>query len=418
MKVSKYTRLGILIVLSVLILIWGLSYLKGNDIFSKSSDYHVIYERIDGLSESNEVTLSGYKIGSVKDIHFMPDNSGRLIITFMVNSDIKIPESSVAQVVTSDLMGTRAIKLILSDQNEFYQSGDTIPGAVESDLKEQVSMQVLPIKNKAEQLLGTLDSAITVLTVIFNEDARDNLSESFANINRTINNLESTTSNLNEIIASKKGNVGNIITNLDSITTTFNQNTAEFEKTIQNLAQFSDTLAQIKVTPVLDNILLASSKLNTVLENLENKESTAGLLLNDDELYYSITTLSNDLSVLINDIRVNPERYLQFSAIDLGKDVYINASGDASAKNIVFKVHLVSSKNRIPLDSEMFEGLGPVEEYQASGAYTYLTGESGSYAEIADLHKVASRKFPEATIVAFKNGRLIKLEKALKSIGK
>lgn len=418
MKVSKYTRLGILIVISIVILIWGLSYLKGNDIFSQSNDYHVVYDRIDGLSESNEVTLSGYKIGSVKDIHLMPGNSSRLMVTFMVNADIQIPEGSAAQIVTSDLMGTRSIRLILGTKNEYYQPGDTIPGSIESDLKEQVSMQVLPIKNKAEQLLSTLDSAITVLTVIFNEDARENLSESFENINRTIYNLENTTSQLNEIVSSQKGSVGNIITNLDSITTSFNQNTGEFEKTIQNLAQFSDTLKQIQVTPVLDNILEASNKLNTVLETLESKESTAGLLLNDDELYRSITALSSDLSVLINDIRINPERYLQFSAIDLGKDVYINATGDAASENIVFKVHLVSSKNRIPIDSEMFEGLGPVEEYQASGAYTYLAGESVSYTEIADLHKKATRKFPEATIVAFRNGRLIKLEKALKLLGK
>jgi len=418
MMVSKYVRLGILIVLSVAILIWGLSYLKGNDIFSQSDSYHVIYESIDGLSKSGEVTLSGYKIGSVNDIHFMPDNSGRLMVTFSVSSDIKIPVSSVAQIVTSDLMGTRAIKMILSTKDKFYQPGDTIPGVIESDLKEQVSMQVLPIKNKAEQLLGTIDSAITVLTVIFNEDARENLSESFENINRTINNLEGTTSDLNEIISSKKGNIGNIITNLDSITTTFNRNTSELEYTLQNLAQFSDTLKQIQVTPILDNILLASNKLNTVLENLESEESTAGLLLNDDELYHSINVLSSDLSLLINDIRVNPERYLQFSAIDLGKDVYVNVTGDAASENIVFKVHLISSKNQIPLNSQIFEGLGPIEEYQASGAYTYLAGESFVYKEIAELHKKATRKFPEATIVAFKNGRLIKLEKALKSLSK
>lgn len=418
MKVSKYVRLGMLIVISIAILIWGLSYLKGNDIFSKSNEYSVIYERVDGLSESNEVTLSGYKIGSVKDVHFMPDNSGRLIVTFLVNSDINIPVNSIAQIVTSDLMGTRSIKMTLSSEDVFYQPGDTIPGAIESDLKEQVSMQVLPIKNKAEQLLGTLDSAITVLTVIFNEDARDNLSESFEKINQTITNLEKTTSDLNEIIAANRGNIGSIITNIDSITTAFKKNTDNFDKTLQNLAQFSDTLAQIEVSPVLDNILEASNKLNMVLTNLESKESTAGLLLNDDELYLSITALSNELNTLINDIRVNPERYLQFSAIDLGKDVYINASSDASSKNIVFKVHLVSSKNRIALDSEIFDGLGPIEEYQASGAYTYLAGESGTYNDIAKLHKIATKKFPDAAIVAFRNGRLIKLERALKLLEK
>ncbi|MGM0621413.1 MAG: MlaD family protein [Bacteroidota bacterium] len=416
MKISKYVKLGFLIVISITILIWGLSYLKGNDIFQKANDYHVIYERIDGLSKSNDVILSGYKIGQVKDIAFTPGNRSQLRVTFTIDSDIKIPVNSLAQIVSSDLMGTRAIKLELSEQNEFYQPNDTIPGDIESDLKEQVSMQVLPIKNKAEELLGTIDSAITILTVIFNEDARQNLSESFENINRTIVNLEQTTSELQQFVSTEKESVGNIITNLDSITTTFNQNTAELERTLQNLAQISDTLAQMPVSPVLNNILEASNQINSVLAKLESTDNTAGLLLNDDELYASINMLSADLGSLIKDIRINPERYLQFSAIDLGKDVYINASGDAAAENIVFKVHLVSSENRIPLDSDNFKGLEPIEEYEASGAFSYLTGESHSYTEIAEVHEKATDKFPDATIVAFKNGRLIKLEKALKTL--
>jgi hypothetical protein len=103
----------------------------------------------------------------------------------MIDAAFKIPVNSVAQIISSDIMGNRSIKMILSKETELYQTNDTIPGAIESDLKEQVSLQVLPIKNKAEQLLSTIDSAITVLTVIFNEDARKNLSESFENINQT-----------------------------------------------------------------------------------------------------------------------------------------------------------------------------------------------------------------------------------------
>jgi phospholipid/cholesterol/gamma-HCH transport system substrate-binding protein len=153
----------------------------------------VVYERIDGLLESNKVTMNGYQIGQVKNISFAPNKSGNLIVTMMIDASFKIPVNSLAQIVSSDIMGTRSIRMILSDENTVYQSNDTIPGAIESDLKEQVSLQVLPIKNKAEQLLSTIDSAITVLTVIFNEDARENLSESFENINKTIENAQSIT---------------------------------------------------------------------------------------------------------------------------------------------------------------------------------------------------------------------------------
>jgi len=417
MKISKYTRLGFLIVISIAILIWGLSYLKGRDIFKKSNFYHVVYERIDGLTESNEVILNGYQIGQVTEIQFAPNRMDKLIVTFTIDSKINIPVNSVAQIVTSDLMGTRSINIILGEGNGVYQPNDTISGALEQDLREQVSMQVLPIKNKAEQLLGTLDSAITVLTVIFNEDARDNLSESFANINRTIENLEKTTSDLQLVVSSEKENISEIITNFKDITTVFNENTAELENVISNLSQFSDTLAQISVTPILDNILVATNDIQSVIEKLNRDDNTAGLLLNDQKLYNSISLLSSDLGSLVRDIQTNPQRYLQFSAIDLGKDVYVNTGENAFAsENIVFKVHLVSTQNPVPLDSERFEGLGDIEEYQASGAYSYLIGSTNSYNEITKLQEKARKSFPDATIVAFKNGRLIKLEKALKTL--
>ncbi|MCK5729708.1 MAG: MCE family protein [Draconibacterium sp.] len=416
MKLSKYTKLGLLIIISTTIFIWGLSYLKGNDIFKQNNAYHIVYERVDGLVESSKVTMNGYQIGQVKSINFAPDNSGKLIVTFIADATFRIPLNSVAQIVSSDIMGTRSIKMIFSNEDEVYLAYDTIPGAVETDLKEQVSLQILPIKNKAEQLLGTIDSAITVLTIIFNEDAQQNLSTSFANINQTIENIEKTTADIQSIVSSEKGSIKNIITNIEEITLTFNNNSKALETTIQNLASFSDTLAQFSISPILANISLASEQILIILQKLNSEESTAGLLLNDDELYKSINDLSDNLSFLITDIQANPKRYLQFSAMDFGKEYYINANTEGNSKNIIFKVHLISAENQIPTNSKYFEGIEGVEEFVASGAYSYLVGASASYSEIVVLHDEIKKKFPESTIVSFKNGRLIKLEKALKSL--
>jgi phospholipid/cholesterol/gamma-HCH transport system substrate-binding protein len=307
------------------------------------------------------------------------------------------------------------IKINLGTGQEFYANNDTIPGDVESDLKEQVSMQVLPIKNKAEELLGTLDSAITVLTVIFNEDARKNLSESFENINQTIYNIEKATANLQEIVASEKENVAKIIDNLDTVSTVLNNSTQNFENTLGNLSNLSDTLARLPLSPLVQNILNTTEQINEILAQLEGTDNTAGLLLNDDKLYESMNLLAENINLLMADIRVNPERYLNFSALDLGRKVYVNTTGEA-AGNIIFKVHLVSSENQVSTNSDRFEGLGEIEEYKASGAYSYLVGSTSSFSEIVNLHEKALKKFPDASIVAFKNGRLIKLERALKSI--
>jgi phospholipid/cholesterol/gamma-HCH transport system substrate-binding protein len=165
----------------------------------------------------------------------------------------------------------------------------------------------------------------------------------------------------------------------------------------------------------VENISEASEQILQLLQKLNSSENTAGLLLNDDQLYHSITELSENLSFLIKDIQVNPKRYLEFSAIDFGKEYYINTSGDVSDKNVVFKVHLVSTENPVSFDSKYFEGLGEIEEYKANGAYSYLTGNTSIYDEIVKIQEQTKKKFPESTVVAFKNGKLIKLEKVLKS---
>ena len=414
MKYSKYVKLGLLIMVTLVILIWGLSYLKGNDVFKKNDYYFVVYDRIDGLLKSNKVTMNGFQVGQVYDIRFTPDNSGRLLVKLMMDASFKIPQNSVAQIVSSDIMGTRSIKMVFSSEKMYYQSGDTIPGAIEGDLKEQVSMQVLPLKNKAEQLLSSLDSAITALTAVFNENTRKDLSESFKNINQTISNAEKITADLRDIINSEKGNIQSTLNNIEELTSVLRKNSTELDKTLKNLSVFSDTLANLKISLVVRNISAISEQVLAILEKLKSDDNTAGLILNDDQLYNSLTVLTGNLNYLIKDIQANPKRYVQLSAIDFGKEYYINTTGDVASKNIVFKVHLVSSLNKIALDSKYFEGLGEVEEYFANGSYSYLIGNTSVYSEIVKTSELAKKKFPEATIIAFKNGNLIKLEKALK----
>lgn len=417
MKLSKYTRLGFVIVFSLTVLVWGLNYLKGNDIFKNNNYYHVVYEKVDGLVKSNKVEINGLQIGQVSNVTFLPDNSGRILVTLSVDATVKIPTNSVARIVSSDIMGTRSIKVIYSQENQYYTSNDTIPGSVEDDLKEQVSMQVLPLKSKAEELLGTIDSAITVLTVILNEDARDNLKASFENFNHTMDNLESTTAELDDLISSQKDTIKSIVSNINELTTTFKNNAQNLETIMINMSAFSDTLANVSITPMLTELTKASNDISITLEKLNSNEGTAGLLLNDPELYESINALSSNMAFLLSDIQQNPKRYLKFSAMDFGKEVYINTKDNASSYDIIFKIHLVSTKTRINIvENDKFKQLTDVEEYLSGGTYSYLYGSSHVYTDMEELQKSVRANFPESTIVAFKKGKLIKLEKALKSM--
>ncbi|MFZ5430874.1 MAG: MlaD family protein [Bacteroidota bacterium] len=418
MKINKYIRLGMLMAFSIFVLVWGLSYLKGHDFFKPVNYYYARYDRVDGLVESSLITVNGYQVGSVRSVKFAPDRSGDLIVTLMVDSDFRIPRNSVAQIVSSDIMGTRAIKLIYSGDAAYYQSGDTLKSDIESDLKEQVSLQVLPLKTKAEELLGTLDSAITVLTVIFNEDARKNLSESFENINQTIANIEKASGDLAILVSEERNTISRLVRNMESFSGTLKDNSGEFHSILANLSAFSDTLASIPLTPVLNDISASVEGLNQLIGKANSEETTLGLLFNDQKLYNNINDMTAGLTHLLTDVRVNPKRYVHFSALDLGREVYINtgSSDVGNKKNIVFKVHLISTPDQLPLNSPIFDGMGHVQEFAVSGAFTYLAGNFPGYNEAEVLLLKAYRNFPDATIVAFRDGKNIRLERALRQL--
>lgn len=414
-KISKHTKLGFLILACLTILIWGINFLKGIDLFKRNSTYYVVYDRIDGLLESSSVSINGYQIGQVSDIQLLSNNSGKLLVKLSLQGDFKIPKGSSAKIIASDLMGTKSVKLMIQQSNEFYQENDTIPGAIESDLKEQVSMQVLPLKKKAEELIASLDSALAVITSVFNEKTRMNLAQSFDNINLTLANIESVSAELNKIVSS--GKVNSIVTNLDGITTTVNKRSKEISNTIKNLSSLSDTLAKLNISPLFAKIDSTVGGLNQIVQNLNSNESSVGQLLNDPTLYQNLTNLTGSMDLLLKDVRNNPKRYVHFSAFNIGKDVYITSRPTApDEKNkVIYKVHLISSPAKLSTESVLFKDLGKIEEQKVNETYIYLAGKTADFEKISALLQTARINFPDATLVAFKNGRKVKLEKALKN---
>lgn len=408
--------MGFLVIASLAILIWGINYLKGIDLFKRNTNYHVVYEKIDGLLKSSSVSINGYQVGQVSEIKFLGDYSGRLLVTLSLQGNYKIAKGSTAKIVSSDIMGTKSIRLEIVHSGEYYKPNDTIPGAIEGDLKEQVSMQVLPLKKKAEELIASLDSALTVVTYVFNQKTRDNLTESFENINRTIANIESASTQLKETMNS--GKVNSIITNIDSISTTIKHSSGEITNIIKNMSSLSDSLSKLNISPVFAEISSSVKGLNTIIQKLNTTDSSAGMLINDPVLYQNLNSLAGSLDLLLKDVRNNPKRYLHFSAFNIGKDVYITARpSTVDEKNqVIYKIHLISSPAKLSTESTFFKGLGPIEEMKVSETYNYMAGKSTDFEIISKLLETARINFPDASLVAFKNGRKIKLEKAIKKL--
>src|SRR5665213_2087248 len=155
MKFSKEIKAGILVVVSIAVFIFGFNFLKGKNFFSERRVFYAIYPNVAGIVEANPVQLNGFKVGRVKDIQLL-GNNGKIIITIAISdTKLNIPKNTVAKIVSSTLLGDKAIQLIPSDSKEFANDGDTLIGSVEESLQASVNATVQPLKIKAEKLIGS-----------------------------------------------------------------------------------------------------------------------------------------------------------------------------------------------------------------------------------------------------------------------
>ena len=326
MNRASIIKIGLLIIVAIVLSIWGISYLKGNDIFKKNDTYYVVYQKINGLTASSFVMINGFKIGQVTKITLHQDTSEYLLAELMVEGKYKIRKGAVAQIYSQDLMGTKAIRFLNAESSEFYSDGDTLPGSIEGDLMEQVNMEMLPLKRKAESLMSSIDSAITMFRAVFNENTQESLRKTFASISITIKNLERSTFTLDTIL--KKSQLAKIFSNVESITGNLKDNNTEISKIIKNFSSISDSLAKADIVKTLAKADTALLQFNEILLTINEGEGTIHQLLYNDTLYMNIENATYHLNRLLRDMHENPKRYVNFSLMDFGKTIYIEDKDD------------------------------------------------------------------------------------------
>ncbi len=332
---KRYIKTGILFTIIILITVWGINYIRSNDLLSNQTKLYGIYGNVKELSEGNHVFVNGTKVGKISKVNFLNGNLNKIVVEFHIRNDIKIPDSSVAMITSTDLMGTMGLKIILNKNktDKFYKSGDTLLTAVENSLSEEVNKQILPLKLKTENMIGTLDSLLVAFRSVFNPKTRANIKQSFEHIQITLKNLEHTTNTLDTLMTSERVRIAKIIDNAESITTNLRSNNENIEKILTNFGSISDSLYASNFVNIIHNADTAIYRLNTMLTKIEKGEGSLGLLINDEKLYNELKKASSDLDDLLIDIKNNPKRYVRFSAIDFGKKIIINQHTDSIPEN-------------------------------------------------------------------------------------
>lgn len=311
MKINNETKIGILTILSVTILILGFNYLKGKDVFSNTVSIYAEYDKISGLKVANPVLYNGFMVGKVTKLSLSEE--GTIIATLTVIPDAKIPNNSLAKISSQDLLGSMAIELEYGDSRTFLEDGDTINTGLEMSLKEALNSEVMPVKVKAEKLLGTIDSILISLQYVLNPDFRNNIDQSFASIRRSIETLEKTTNRVDSMVKFQSTKFRNITTNVESITNNLKNNNERINNILENLSQISDSVSKINFIETVNKANRTLDEVAIITDKINNGKGSIGLLINDDKLYTNLTKSSLDLDKLLVDVRLNPRRYVNVS---------------------------------------------------------------------------------------------------------
>ncbi|MCX6257019.1 MAG: MlaD family protein [Bacteroidia bacterium] len=414
MKIKKEIIIGLVVIASLCLLVVGFNFLKGRLIFQNNRIYYAVYNKIGGLITSSPVLINGFKIGQVNDIHFHPDKSGRLVVALLLNSDIQIPENSIAKIYSLDLMGTKGIEITFSDLHGYLHPGDTLKTSIERELKEEVNAQMIPLKNKAEELMSTFDSLLTAFNSVFTDSVRENLKKSFFSIRQAVQNISQTTGAVNSLVIGQSSRIADIFTQIHNITEAISNSSKDISKIISNFSSISDSLTKINFTTVIRNTNSTLISLNEVISRINRGEGTIGLLAKDDQLYHNLQNSSAELYKLLQDIRENPKKYLHFSLISFGKDkkqkdISANQSDAKLQHDSFYSIQIMSGKTFIPSDSPVFTGLDSVFVFNNNGYFKYLTGYTHNIDSIYSIKSRIKLLFPDAFIVSFKEGKQVPL---------
>ena len=311
-KLNKEIKVGVLIVLGLAFLYWGINFLGGRNFFSKTKIFYAVYNQVNGLAEANWVMINGVKVGEVREISFM-DIKGRVLVEFAIKNDVQIPKNSIARIYSSDVLGSKAIEIVLGESTELVKKGDTLLSQIQPSITEEVSYQMLPLKRKTESLMASLDSVLAVIQYVFNESTRENLKHSFESIRFTIQNLEHTTFNIDTLMSSQRTRLSQIIYNFESISSNIRTNNAKLTNIINNFSDISDSLSKAKIINTINNANKILSDFSLISNKINTGQGSLGLLINNDSLYNGLEKSSNELNLLLEDLRLNPHRYVHLS---------------------------------------------------------------------------------------------------------
>ena len=305
MKISNETKVGILTITGLTILILGFNFLKGKDLFKKSKKIYAVFKDLGSLSKSNEVKINGYVIGSVYSLAAKDKDMSGIVATINLSQEVNIPIDSKAM-ISSPLVGASYIVIQKGTSSEFLSSGDTLMTVVDVGILDDVKAQLTPTLTKVRTTLDSLNTVFSGVNSLLNSEAKLNIQQTMANLNRA-------SSALNGMLDNQTGALAKTLNNAEAITGKLLTNTDDISATIKNAKLTTEKLAALELKPTIDSLNAMISSMKGAVAKISSKEGTLGALINDKTLYNKLTDAILSAEILMDDLRTNPKRYVNIS---------------------------------------------------------------------------------------------------------
>jgi phospholipid/cholesterol/gamma-HCH transport system substrate-binding protein len=305
MKISNETKVGVLTIVALTLLILGFNFLKGKDILKKRKKIYAVFHDLGSLAKSNEVKINGYVIGSVYEIKAQDKDLSGLVATINLTEDVNIPRDSKA-LISTPLVGGSYIVIEKGKDPVMLKPGDTLTTRVDVGILDDVKAQLTPTLTKVRTTLDSLNTILGSINGAFNNEAKNNLQQTIANLNRASNSL-------NGLLDNQTSALAKALNNAAAITESIKNNTEDVTATIKNARTASDKLAAISLQPTIDSLNSVIATMKAVTNKLNSNEGTLGALMNDKKLYNQINNAILSAEILLDDLRTHPKRYVNLS---------------------------------------------------------------------------------------------------------
>lgn len=308
MIISKEFKAGIISIVAIASFWWLFNYLKGNDLFSSTKTYYANFDNVDGLAASKSVMINGLKVGMIKSI--LPISNGKGNYTFEVQLEVDdaytFSKNSIAEVYESGLLSGKDIRIVLAKEGSIAKDGDFIKGKISGSLLQNLSNEILPLKDNANKVLIELDATLKQSQKLLNDGNIEQVKLLIENLNATVSGFKQTSDGLNGLITNNDKKISNLMDNANSMVSTTKTTVEKYGKVADNLnkIELDKTVAKLQTT--LDN-------LNNVMEKVNKGEGSLGKLINDKQLYDNLNKSSANLAILLEDFKKNPKNYIHFS---------------------------------------------------------------------------------------------------------